>query len=320
MLALAKWGQHLRQSSSAWPRAWAAVWPGLCPVCGQWAQGARCPACTARFAAPRLRCLRCALPLAGLGSSTPTPYPTNRARHVGDLSGLNEWGALLCPGCQHQPPPQVATVAALEYGPPWRQLITDLKFRERLDHAPWLGALLADAVRAHAAQAAQTATAQAATTQAAAMPVTLLTAVPLSAQRLGERGFNQAGWLARQVARELALPLDEALLLRWRSTGKQSALQRQERLGNLQGAFMPHPLARARLAGQHVAVVDDVLTTGATLHAAVLALQEGGAAAVSVWVLARTPSPQEKRAQRELRSANGGGDNAAHVSHRLDSA
>jgi ComF family protein len=271
------------------------------------------------------------LPLAGLGSNTPTSPLTNRARHVGDLSSLNEWGALLCTGCQHQPPPQVATVAALEYGPPWRQLITDLKFRERLDHAPWLGALLADAVRAHAAQ---TTTAQATTTQAAAMPVTLLTAVPLSAQRLGERGFNQAGWLARQVARELALPLDEALLLRWRSTGKQSALQRQERLGNLQGAFMPHPLARARLAGQHVAVVDDVLTTGATLRAAVLALQEGGAAAVSVWVLARTPSPQEKRAQREFSNSSsgghhgddqdsrhpGGGDNAAHVSHRLDSA
>jgi len=68
--------------------------------------------------------------------------------------------------------------------------------------------------------------------------------------------------------------------------------------------------------------VDDVLTTGATLRAAVLALQEGGAAAVSVWVLARTPSPQEKRAQRELAhsSCSGGGDNAAHVSHRLDSA
>lgn len=252
-----------------------AAWPGLCPVCDAWASGARCEPCRQRHAAPKARCPRCAVPWAGGGE---------------------------CPACQYQPPWPAATVAAVDYVEPWRTLIPALKFHGRLDHVPWLAALLVDAVRA--------------APPSPAGPVTRVTAVPLSDARLRERGFNQAGQIARQVARALDLPHDAEALLRWRSTGKQTALDRAQRLQNLGHAFMPHPLARARLQGQHVALVDDVLTTGATLRAAGQALLEGGARAVSWWVVARTPSP------RELEDAAApalGGDNAPYVPHRPDS-
>ena len=241
-------------------------------MCDAWACGARCDPCRQRYAVPKTCCPRCAVPWAGGGE---------------------------CPACQHQPPGAAATVAAVDYVEPWRTLIPALKFHGRLDHVPWLAALLVDAVRAAPVSPAG--------------PVTRVTAVPLSDARLRERGFNQAGQIARQVARALDLPHDAEALLRWRSTGKQTALDRAQRLQNLGHAFMPHPLARARLQGQHVALVDDVLTTGATLRAAGQALLEGGARAVSWWVVARTPSP------RELEDAAAqalGGDNAPHVPHR----
>jgi ComF family protein len=248
------------------------AWPGLCPVCDAWASGARCVPCRQRFAAPRASCPRCAVPWAGGGE---------------------------CPACRRHPPWQVATVAAVAYTEPWRTLIPALKFQGRLDHVPWLAALLVDAVRA--------------APMPEVGPVSLVTAVPLSDARLRERGFNQAGQIARHVARALGVPYDVEALLRWRSTGKQTALDRAQRLQNLGQAFMPHPLARARLQGQHVALVDDVLTTGATLRAAGQALLEGRARAVSLWVVARTPSPREvaDAAAQAL-----GGDNAPHVPHR----
>jgi ComF family protein len=199
----------------------------------------------------------------------------------------------------------------VDYVFPWNQLLPDLKFRGQLNHAPWLASLLLEAVRA--------------APPSAAGAVELITPVPLADARLSQRGFNQAAQLARPLARALALPLDETVLLRWRSTSAQSALHRQERLHNLGSAFMPHPLARQRLQGRHVALVDDVLTTGATLRAATAALLEGGARAVSLWVVARTPSPRELQAmQAEAASdppgvAESAGDNARYVPHRFSS-
>jgi ComF family protein len=120
--------------------------------------------------------------------------------------------------------------------------------------------------------------------------------VPMSARRLAERGYNQAWELARHVAAALSLPATASLLLRPVDAAHQIELGRAERRRNLRCAFMVDPLQRALLQGCRVALVDDVMTTGATAHAAADALLRAGAAAVDVWVLARTPDPAQRAA------------------------
>jgi len=109
--------------------------------------------------------------------------------------------------------------------------------------------------------------------------------MPLSAQRLRERGFNQALELARRLAPGRT---EAALLLRIRDTPAQASLKRAERLRNVQGAFAVDPLRRARLSGQDVVLVDDVMTSGASVCAAAAVLRQAGAARVTALVFART--------------------------------
>ena len=110
--------------------------------------------------------------------------------------------------------------------------------------------------------------------------------VPLSPERLRQRGYNQALLLARALGHP---QVHARMLLRVRDTEAQSHLARAERLRNLRGAFVPDPLRAAQLAGKRVLLVDDVMTTGATLHAAAAPLRDAGALQVCALVLARTP-------------------------------
>ena len=177
----------------------------------------------------------------------------------------------MCGACLHAPPRFERAIAAFDYAFPWDRVIAEFKFRHRLEWAGPLARLLARAAQASHAE------------------VDLVTAVPLAAQRLRERGYNQAWEIARRVARDLNLPARPDLLLRWRDTPHQVQLDRRERDANLRGAFMPGD-ADARLAvqGRCVALVDDVLTTGTTADEATRALLEAGACSVQLWVLART--------------------------------
>jgi predicted amidophosphoribosyltransferase len=93
------------------------------------------------------------------------------------------------------------------------------------------------------------------------------------------------------VARLRGLPSDATLLQRPIDTAHQTGLDRAARAANLAGSFMVDPTRRAELAGRAVALVDDVMTTGATVAAAAAVLRRAGAASVSVWVFARTPAP-----------------------------
>ncbi len=117
----------------------------------------------------------------------------------------------------------------------------------------------------------------------------LLLPVPMSTPRLRQRGYNQAAMLAGWLAAHLALPCADRVLTRTRDTPAQQELDARARRHNLKGAFaLTHPEA---VAGLHVALVDDVLTTGATAQALARLLRDAGAARVDIYCLARTPRP-----------------------------
>lgn len=118
-------------------------------------------------------------------------------------------------------------------------------------------------------------------------PPQLIVPVPLHPRRLRERGFNQSALLARQLAQRRHLPLDEQALGRVRHTVPQVGLNPQQRHANVMGAFTAVPTS---VQGQHVLLVDDVWTTGATMRAAAAALAAAGAARVSAFCLARAVS------------------------------
>lgn len=185
-------------------------------------------------------------------------------------------GDQVCGACLHAPPPFVRTIAVADYAFPWDRLITRFKFLQQ----PELAGLLADAL----AKAVQRAPALA--------EAPLVLPVPLSPARLAERGYNQAWELARRVARTQGLSAHHDALLRLRDTPHQVGLTRHARAINLRDAMWVPPEGRALIAGRQVALVDDVMTTGMTAAAATQALLAAGAAAVQVWVLARTPAPQ----------------------------
>ncbi|MFO1273840.1 MAG: ComF family protein [Rubrivivax sp.] len=181
-------------------------------------------------------------------------------------------GVERCGECLRDPPPFEHTVCAADYGFPWDRLVSAFKFDAQVDLAGPLAGRLAAAVRA------------------AGRPLPdLVLPVPLAPRRLAERGYNQAWELARRVARDLGLPAQADALARPLETAHQADLPRAERMRNLRAAFVVEPRARGRLAARRVALVDDVLTTGATAREATRALLAAGAAAVQVWVLARTP-------------------------------
>lgn len=180
-----------------------------------------------------------------------------------------------CGHCLRDPPAHQHAVAWADYAFPWDRLIARLKFQNQPELARPLGQLLAQAVSRPAQRP---------------RPDWVLP-IPLSPARLAERGYNQAWALARQVAQTLGLPAQAGVLQRWRDGAHQVGASRAQRLQNLQDAFGLPAEARQIVAGRHLALVDDVLTTGVTAAAASQVLLRAGAASVQVWVLCRTPAP-----------------------------
>ena len=182
-------------------------------------------------------------------------------------------GALTqCGGCILAPPPLDACVAAVAYEYPWSRLIVEFKFRARPGWASSFATLLRSAPWV----------------EPALEKATLVLPMPLSAQRLRERGFNQALELARQLAPGKT---DHSLLLRIQDTQQQSALKRAQRLRNVQHAFAIEPMRAHVLAGASVVLIDDVMTSGASIYAAAAALRGVGAAHITGIVLARAEMP-----------------------------
>lgn len=180
----------------------------------------------------------------------------------------------VCGTCLTTPPSFDAALAAVDYRPPWDRLVTAFKFHGALDLAAAFAAAIVAAER-----------------QRATPRPSLVLPVPLAAARWRERGYNQAWELARRVARRLDIAAEPELLLRLRETAHQLALPLADRAGNVRGAFAVEPRRRAELIGRHVAVVDDVMTTGSTAAEIAGVVRQAGAATVEIWVLARTPRP-----------------------------
>ena len=231
-------------------RASAAI-PSRCAVCQSWPTQPVCDACVAQFAQPQGRCATCALPVVA--------------------------GVARCGRCITSPPPLDACIAAVPYAYPWSGLITDFKFNNNPGWAASFATLIRSTPWAEPALDA----------------ADLILPLPLSAQRLQTRGFNQALLLARALAlrggRSNAMQRANAtLLLRIKDTPPQSSLDRAQRLASVQGAFAVAPLQADRLKAKRVVLVDDVMTSGASLFSAAHVLRAAGAAHITAVVIART--------------------------------
>jgi ComF family protein len=177
--------------------------------------------------------------------------------------------APLCAACIKASPPFTTAWAPFRYGHPLDLLEARFKFRADLAAGRVLSELLVERVQI----------------DAPALPDAIVP-VPLHRARLRARGYNQALELARPLALALGVPLRHDLLLRSRPTDPQSALDAKARRRNVRGAFA---LAEGTELPAHVALFDDVMTTGATLREAALTLRRAGVARVDAWALARAP-------------------------------
>jgi ComF family protein len=241
-------------------RAWAVaaldlIFPAVCPVCHRaLADGRRDPLCGDCWRAlPRITppcCARCGRPI---GAFDGAPEPPALA----DVA---------CGRCAVDPPAFTWARAAAEYRDTLREALHAFKFNGRR----WLARPLADLIVEQCGPI---------------LPpgASALVPVPLGRERERERGFNQAALLAERLARPLGVPVRPRWLARLRATLPQSELTAADRAGNVRGAFG----ASSAVAGQHVIVVDDVLTTGATVAECARALRSAGAAAVGVLTVAR---------------------------------
>jgi ComF family protein len=191
------------------------------------------------------------------------------------LDGAGAAASVRCGACVAATDTVVTrAVAAVDYAFPWDGLITAFKFRGRSE----LARLLSDRLAARLDAEPE-------------LPTDLVLPVPLSEQRLHERGFNQSWELARRIARRRGLAADPHTLLRIRHTEHQPGLDAHARRVNLQHAFLVAPRQAHRIVGRHIALVDDVLTTGATAWEAARTLRAAGVASVQLWVVARAAAP-----------------------------
>ncbi len=169
----------------------------------------------------------------------------------------------LCGSCLKAPPAIDKSYAAFIYTDPIASLIQAAKFAQQWTLLPPLGQILAE------------------------LPLDqpdILIALPLHAARLRERGFNQALEIAQPIAKKLNIHLEIGRLTRQRNTEHQARLSANARWQNMRNAFH----YAGDLNGAKVALVDDVMTSGASLNAAAKALKAAGASEVQAWVLART--------------------------------
>jgi ComF family protein len=171
------------------------------------------------------------------------------------------------------PPAYHRARAAVRFDEISRRLVHALKYADRLDLAPMMGRFIAHAGREVLAEA------------------DALVPVPLHWRRLWARRFNQSAMLAAAISTQTGVPVSANALRRVKPTAQQFGLSRTERAANVQGAFRVPPDGNAAVTRRRLVLIDDVLTTGATVDGCARALLRAGAANVDVLVFARVAEP-----------------------------
>jgi ComF family protein len=218
----------------------------------------RCPACDASIDGRAALCPVCEVSLYPLGTACTVCAQPLEARVP-----------IRCRRCAKSPPPFETIAAPYRYGGELAVALQRLKYDRRLDIARTLAPLLAPALAEASAE------------------VEVIVPVPLHWRRQSKRGFNQASVLVEQARTRGGAPVDAISLRRRRATASQAGLTARERARNVAGAFAVVRRRRPRIEGRRVLLVDDVITTGATVAAASRALLDAGAASVRGLCLAR---------------------------------
>ena len=222
----------------------------------KWLFSGNCLLCTRRISSGNTFCHECE-------QSLPRPECVCR-RCAAALPGPD--AELICGQCLQHPPAFDRTWAVFQFAPPIDILIRRLKYHHKLDLARVLGLQLAVLMQQNLSRRPD-----------------VIMPVPLHPSRLRERGYNQSLELARPAARLLNVPIDFRSARRIRATQAQTNLPPKQRQSNVRGAFR----TQQKLAGLHVAIVDDVMTTGHTVNALAECLREAKADTIDVWVIAR---------------------------------
>ena len=199
-----------------------------------------------------------------------------RCKRCGDRAGEGLGVIAECPSCRNHPPAFVlATSAVAQYeAGPLRQAVLSLKFGHALFVTPILARLLAERIRMTKLW------------ENSPPPVALIP-VPLFKKDRRTRGFNQTEELATLLSQELKIPVENGLLKKIRNTAPQATLERAQRLENLKGVFQADPKRAARYKDKSIILVDDVMTTGATMSECARTLNAAGIGAIYAAVVAR---------------------------------
>jgi len=175
----------------------------------------------------------------------------------------------LCGGCLSASPHFDAAKAAFTYNYPLDGLLQHYKYNANLNLARTFASLWIDYQHG---------------LSTTSRPIDLIIPMPMHEKRLTERGFNQALEIAKQISSAFSIPLDYTACQRIKYTPSQAGLKLKERIDNIRGAFLCH----RPLHNLNIAVIDDVMTTGASLNELAKTLKQAGAARVECWVMART--------------------------------
>ncbi|MBE9547902.1 MAG: ComF family protein [Proteobacteria bacterium] len=239
------------------------LYPPVCVLCGESGQAGHnnqgkytaaadiCRACQQDLVQNEPACYQCGIPLSAAGNNP----------------------RLCCADCLQSPPCFTRTLAPYLYQWPLDRLVQAFKFQGDLT----VGRMLAGLIQGNIEKLAN-----------AAVPDAIIP-IPLHRSRQQQRGFNQAALLAADLAKGLNIPLRENILLRGKPRLPQVELDAKARKKNIRGVFALD--ARVAKLPAHVALVDDVMTTGSTLSEAARILLERGVERVDCWVIARAPKP-----------------------------
>ena len=246
------------------------LFPGNCLLCGADTNRSMdlCLDCEKDLPVNNRSCIRCSIPL----NHVPLSH--------GPLSKNHLINSHICGACIAHPPSFDRCMAPLRYEFPVRSLISRYKYQGHFCS----GAVLADILLAELFKDQLSSQIRDQIKEQNKKP-DLIVPVPLHWQRQFFRGFNQSQWLSQYLGQRLSIRVDAHLLKRCRNTPPQQGLKRTQRQKNLKGAFQ----VNRPVEGKHIALVDDVVTTGSTVSELSQILKKAGATKVEIWCLARTP-------------------------------